>query len=205
MASAKEYEQRIKRMRFDGLRRLWHNRNNDGSWESGKALEYIIIRAFELEIQKAKSTAFNSVSYPFDVPYPFPYGEKDTKKTMEQIDGAIHIDGMHALIECKDYSDSKIDVGPLSKLRNQLARRHGVVFGLFFSTSGYTEPAQIQVSNMAPQIILLWDKEDIEFCLSEGCFIECLKEKYRQAIENCEYYYDYKLSITGVNKFLVTR
>lgn len=192
-------------MEYDDLRALWPNRDNPDFWKSGKALEYIIIRAFELEIQKAPFTSFNSVSYPFNVPYPFQYGNTDSKKTMEQIDGAIHIDGMHALIECKDYSDSKIDVGPLSKLRNQLSRRHGVVFGLFFSTSGYTEPAQIQVANMAPQIILLWDKEDIEFCLSEGCFIKCLKEKYRQAIENCEYYYDYKLSITGVNEFLVTR
>lgn len=201
MASAEEYEQKIKQMDFKDLRHLWNDRVNNDFWKSGKALEYIIIRAFELEIQKAKSTGFNSVSYPFTVDYPFKYKNEDNHEVMEQYDGAIHINGMHALIECKDYTERKIDVEPLAKLRNQLSRRHGMVFGIVFSTSGFTPPAEILVNFMAPQIILLWGVDDIEYCLNHKCFIDCLMVKYRQAIEHCEHYFNYSSFMSGFEQY----
>ena len=64
---------------------------------------------------------------------------------IEQIDGAVHVDELHALVECKDYGKSNIKVEPLAKMRNQLARRRASVFGMFFSATDYTTPAQIQV------------------------------------------------------------
>ena len=110
------------------------------------------------------------------------------------------IDGEYALVECKDYSGAKINIEPLAKMRNQLARRHSSVFGMFFSATDYTVPAEILVSYMAPQLIVLWTKMDIEFCLKNSCFIPCMKEKYRRAVENCEYNYAFYLEHTEFEK-----
>jgi len=104
------------------------------------------------------------------------------------------VDEMHALVECKDYGEEKINIDPLAKLRNQLARRHSNAFGMFFSATEFTEPAEILVGHMAPQLIILWSKEDIEFCLLNGCFIPCMKEKYKQGLEICEYNYPFWLN-----------
>ena len=73
-----------------------------------------------------------------------------------------------------------------------LARRHGNVFGMFFSSTPFTTPAQIQVQFMAPQIIILWGFEDMDYCMRNECFIDCMEWKYQQAIERCEYHLNYK-------------
>lgn len=209
MSKAEEYEQEIrKRKSHSSLLKLWedHKKNgfDDSFWKKGKVLEYVVLRAFELEIDKSapeleKMGCARNVSYPYDVEAPdyFEY-----KMTIEQIDGAIHIDGLHALVECKDYSNSKISIESLAKMRNQLARRHGSVFGMFFSTSGYSTPAEILVSYMAPQLIILWTIQDIEYCLKNERFIKCMKEKYRKAIENCEYNYAFYVEDTDLDSLI---
>jgi len=88
-------------------------------------------------------------------------------------------------------------------MRNQLARRHASVFGMFFSAIELTTPAQIQVKFMAPQLIIIWMKEDIDYCVRNKSFISCMKEKYRQAVENCEYIYPYgRIQQEDVSKYL---
>ena len=160
-------------------------------WNDGKLLEYIVLRGFELERE-------GCVTYPYDVIDP----DSEYKKPIEQIDGVVHVDELHALVECKDYDHAKIKVEPLTKMRNQLARRHGAVFGMFFSITDLTTPALIQVKYMAPQMIIIWSKEDIDHCLKTGHFIECMKAKYRMAVEYCKYKYDFFMDDDDIEKYL---
>ena len=196
MATAKEYEQMIKKYHHYRFGKLWDEYLNGSYdktfWADGKLWEYIVLRGFEIERD-------GCVTYPYDV-------EDEKMKyggPIEQIDGAVHVDELHALVECKDYDTAKIKVEPLTKMRNQLARRHASVFGMFFSATELTTPAQIQVKFMAPQLIIIWTKEDIDYCVRNNSFISCMKEKYRQAVENCEYIYPYGcIQQEDVSKYL---
>lgn len=168
------------------LRELWNSRKDDEGndlWPKGKLMEYLIVRAFEMESSAVKPV---NVTYPFSV-----RGEEINNEEMEQIDGAIHVMGLHALIECKDYKDAKIDIEPLVKLRFRLQVRHSSAFGIFFSCTEMTEPAEYWIGYMAPQLIIFWDKEDLEYCLEKKCFVECLEAKYRMAIDKRNYNYSY--------------
>ena len=191
-----DYINEIKKKDKEGIKQLWaeHVQNKKGGsifWKSGKLFEYVILRAFEIEMSDRNSNfGINQVTYPFSVSCP-DFGD-ESKGVLEQIDGAIFVDGLFSLIECKDYEKNKIDVEPLSKLRNQLIRRHGNLFGMFFSMTPFTTPASIQVQFMAPQIIILWEFEDIDYCMENSCFIDCMKWKYEMAVECCEYYLSYK-------------
>lgn len=181
MATEAEYKNKIQSYRQFGLKRLWRKKRqnclDDDFWESGKLLEYAILRAFELEGAE--------VTYPYSVEL---QGEE-----VEQIDGAIKVGSLYSLIECKDYSQIPINITPLAKLRNQLLRRHASIFGMFFSMSDYTNPAEMLVQYMSPQMIILWSAEDIDYCMEHSCFIPCLRQKYKMAIENCEFHYQYSL------------
>lgn len=194
MSKAEEYERAVRGMDNKDLVALWeaHKANNfdESFWKKGKVLEYVVLRSIELEIQTSEESIKGSVTYPYDV---FMSHYENPSKPIEQIDGAVIIDELYALVECKDYNEEKIDIVPLAKLRNQLARRHSNVFGMFFSATEFTEPAEILLGYMAPQLIILWSIEDIEFCLNNRCFIPCMRMKYRKAIETCEYNYPYWL------------
>ncbi len=90
------------------LLNLWEyiQRNETPDWEPGRALEYLVIRAFELEGAE--------VAYPFAV--------QMGGTIVEQIDGAVHTNGLSCLIECKDQAGN-VNIDPIAKLRNQLLRR----------------------------------------------------------------------------------
>lgn len=194
MDKADEYQIEIRNMDSQSLIKLWEEHIEEGFdesfWKKGKVLEYVVLRAFELEKE-------GCVTYPYDV-----YAGKGEgyNKPIEQIDGAVHVDELYALVECKDYTGNKINIEPLAKMRNQLARRHSAVFGMFFSATQYTSPAEILVGYMAPQLIILWTKEDIECCLRNSCFIQCMKTKYRKAVENCEYNYAFYMEYNEFEK-----
>lgn len=196
MATSEEYEYKIQDLNYEGLEELWKNKVEDTLdeeyWNSGKLFEYLIIRAFEIEIteiSKKHGRLLGDVSYPFNVTYP--YVGIDDNTILEQIDGAVRFESYHALIECKDYKTSKIKVEPLAKMRSQLMRRHSGLFGMFFTMTELTEPAQIQAQFMSPQLILLWSKEDIDYCLKNHCFLDCMKWKYKVAVERCVFRNDY--------------
>lgn len=195
MATSAEYMRFIKCVCREDLIKLWEDCLNDTYdkvfWNDGKLLEYIVLRGFELERE-------GCVTYPYNVIDP----DSEYKNPIEQIDGAVHVDELHALVECKDYDHTRIKVEPLTKMRNQLARRHGAVFGMFFSITDLTMPALIQVKYMAPQMIVIWSKEDIEHCLRTGHFIECMKAKYRMAVEYCRYKYDFFMDDSDMEKYL---
>lgn len=165
-----------------GLYDLWMRvckENKPSSfWSSGKALEHIIIRAFEIEGAEVK--------YPFEVSY--------DNKIVEQIDGAIFVNGLSVLSECKDYAKGKIDIEPIAKLRNQLLRRPNGVIGSVFSMTEFTEPMKILSSYVYGPIILLWSVEEIEYCLKYRCFTKALVAKYRQAVAFANYAFRYDIA-----------
>ncbi len=145
MEKAEEYEQKIKKMDSYALLNLWKEHAetefDESFWKKGKVLEYVVLRAFEIEILEGeKQEQKGSVTYPYNV---FAPQDSAYVKPLEQIDGAVHVDELYALVECKDYSGVKINIEPLAKMRNQLARRHSSVFGMFFSATDYTVPAEM--------------------------------------------------------------
>ncbi|HUY92587.1 MAG TPA: hypothetical protein VMV10_27860 [Pirellulales bacterium] len=131
MSSSAELEAKIKLIAdWDGLRGLWAEvkAGTPGGWEDGKALEYLVIRAFELDPDEKPI-----VRYPYVVPL---FGEK-----VEEIDGAVHLPGLSCLVETKDWS-KKVAIEPIVKMRSQLLRRPAGTIGIVFSKEGFTDPAR---------------------------------------------------------------
>lgn len=153
------------------LVKFWEQilQKNTPMWQSGKALEYLIIRAFELNGAK--------VSYPYEI---FKDG-----KPFEQIDGFVYVENLACLIECKDYKDEKADFTPLAKIRSQLLRRPSQTIASIFCTAGFTEPATILATYAAPQTILLWEGTEINYVLKNNNICDSLVKKYKVFTERC--------------------
>ena len=131
------------------LTNLFHQiragRAPDG-WPAGKAFEFLVLRAFELEGAEVR----------------WPYEVKLDGEVIEQIDGAIHADGASWLVEAKDQR-SPVNVEPIAKLRNQLLRRPAAARGLVFSTSGFTEPAKTLCRFISPRRVVEEGFPDYDF------------------------------------------
>ena len=106
MTTAAKYESMIKSLQWHDLRSLWNDietRNTPG-WDVGKAFEYLILRAFQLDGAKVK----------------WPYRVKLFGEEVEQIDGVVYCSGLSCLVESKDFADKvNIDIAPIAKLRRQ--------------------------------------------------------------------------------------
>ena len=55
--------------------------------------------------------------------------------------------------------------------------------GLLFSTSGYTNPAQILADYLGGQTILLWHPEEIELAVRKNRIVPLLEAKFRACVE----------------------
>jgi Restriction endonuclease len=167
MPTEADYRQRIS-YTSPQLIDLWQSiqAGDTPGWDAGKALEYLIIRAFEVEGA--------AVTYPFAV--------QMEGTIVEQIDGAVYSDGLNCLVECKDQ-ESNISIDPVAKLRNQMLRRPTGITGLVFSSTSFTEPTLILAQYSANQAILLWDRDDIEYALEHQQMRVGLVKKYRYCIE----------------------
>lgn len=166
---AQDLVARAQALGFAELRELWEaiQAGSAGDWPPGKALEHLVLRAFEIEGA--------------EVTWPYPVSRDG--ETLEQIDGAVHVEGLHCLIESKD-TDGAVNLEPIAKLRNQLLRRHSSVVGCVFSRSGFTQPASTLAQFVGPQLILLWTGPEISYVLEREAFIRALRRKYRVAIEH---------------------
>jgi hypothetical protein len=165
---ATDHIARIRQLDWDGLRDLW-DRTAKGpapGWPPGKAFEYLVLRAFELDGA--------TVRWPFEVTL----GDS----VIEQIDGAVYASHLSCLIEAKDTA-GLIDIGALAKMRTQLARRPGGTLGAVFSRSGFTDPAVALAGYFAPQTVLLWSGKEILECLLERRIASMLLEKFRECVE----------------------
>lgn len=104
MAVADDIE-RIRTHGWPQLQELWRSivLGQTPDWGAGKAMEYLILRAFELDGA--------DVVWPYSVPL---HGEQ-----IEQIDGAVYCGGLSCLVESKATTD-KVNIEPIAKLRYQL-------------------------------------------------------------------------------------
>jgi hypothetical protein len=136
-------------------------------WPPGKAFEHIVLRAFEIE-----RTA--RVIWPFTVPL--------QGKVIEQIDGAVYVEGLPCLIETKDYDDP-LNIEPIAKLRNQLMRRPSGTMGLVFTMSNFTDPAKSLTRLMNPLSILLWDYHELRYGIENQVMCRGLVTKFMYAVE----------------------
>ena len=164
-------------MEWDKLVQTWNKREQQeikDTWGQGKFFEYAIIRAFETEGAQ--------VRYPYIV-HSHHIGI-DGNKVLEQIDGAIYVNGLSVIVESKDYKKKSIDIEPLAKLQVRLRRRPSPVIGCLFSASDMTWTAQALIETLMPHTILFWSKRDIEYCFENHCFVEGLQLKYKSVIED---------------------
>jgi hypothetical protein len=164
----REYIDWIREMKWPELWGLWEKiaSGNTPGWGDGKALEHLVVRAFEL--------GGLEVEYPYHVP---PGGNP-----LEQIDGIVYFPHHVYLLECKD--EKATDIEAIAKLRNQLMRRPDTTLGCVFTRDHFTPPAVIVADFATPQRILLWSKLDIEGGLRNENFAIVLQYKYRQL---CKY------------------
>ncbi len=160
---ALEYQRRAEGLSWKAIRSLSEavKRGDTPGWEEGKALEYLIVRAFRLSGAK-------EAEYPYDVP---PAGNP-----IEQIDGLVPLDGHTFLVECKDRD--AVDVEAIAKLRNQLLRRPETTLGCVFAAGRFTAPALVVVDFSVPHRILLWSEIDIEDSIKQRDFVSTLRAKY---------------------------
>ena len=160
---------------------LWdHIQNNDTpDWEPGRALEYLVVRAFELENAE--------VAYPFTV--------QMGGTIVEQIDGAVHTSGLSCLIECKDQAGN-VNIDPIAKLKNQLSRRPNGVIGSMFSSTSFTEATVYLSQYNMNQAVLLWNSDDITYGLTQQFMSRGLFRKYWYCVQTGKT--DYNLLLEGV-------
>jgi hypothetical protein len=157
------YEKRAQAMQWPELALLWQAIKDEDTptWDDGKALEYLVVRAFELSRLE--------VEYPYDVP---PGG-----KPIEQIDGLVYLNDLAFLIECKDKETADIQV--IAKVRNQLERRPPTTLASIFIAGEFTTPALILTDLTSPHRITLWTLDDIESAVKARDFRSPLLDKYR--------------------------
>lgn len=166
-----EYAELISRYDRNRLCDLWEaiSVGDTPDWEPGKALEYLVIRAFELEGAEVQW------------PYRVALGAED-RGPVEQIDGVVYVEGLACLVESKDQEE-RVNIEPIAKLRNQLLRRPGAAIGTVISRSGFTDPAMTLARYVNPQTILLWDGEELAYALSKQRMRASLVAKYRYCVE----------------------
>ena len=180
MAAEDINRHRISQLGDSDLLELWNqikeNQTESLDWKPGKAFEYLILRAFELEGAE--------VRWPFSVDI--------EGNVVEQIDGVIYADGLSVIVESKDWTD-RVNIEPIAKLRNQLLRRPSGSIGVIFSREGFTEPAITLAHYLSPQTILLRGGEEIAFALENRYMRQGLLAKYRYCVERGLPDYDIRL------------
>ncbi|MBI4568327.1 MAG: restriction endonuclease [Planctomycetes bacterium] len=146
-------------------------------WPAGKAFEYAVVRAFEIEAKRSKRA---HVEYPFVVPESGDAGNGGG--ALEQIDGIVYFDGIGCLLESKDHEDS-VSYKEIAKLESALRRRPALTIGALFSTAGFTEPAKILTQRALPRTILLWELKEIIHATRRGMMLDGLRKKLRMAMK----------------------
>lgn len=163
-----DYQGRIAQLNYEGLLELWQAiaAGNALGWAPGKALEYLVLRAFQLEGAEVR----------------WPYSVSIDEEEIEQIDGVVYTNGISCLIECKDTAQ-RTNVEPIAKMRNQLLRRPSAAVGAIVSIKGFTDAATILARFLAPQTILLWNGDELAFSLRNQTLCRDIEAKYRYCVE----------------------
>lgn len=155
---------KIRTYDWSKLLKLWKGikEGNTPTWASGKALEYLFVRAFDLD--KAQVA--------------FPYCN-NLLLSQEQFDGFVYLPSLGSgfIVECKDWS-TPVSFDELSKLHGRLLYRTPSTYGIFVSKSGFTPSAMELLHLLHPHKILLWTFNDIDECFKNHKFVKALIYKY---------------------------
>lgn len=164
MPTNEAYEQIIAQYDHAGLLELWRaiEGGNTPGWEPGRAFEYLVLRAFDLEGAR--------VRWPYRV------------ERFEQIDGFLYSDGLTCLIESKDQA-TPLDIGDIAKVRHRLSRRPTVSLGVIFSRTGFTTPVLQQARFFVPQNVILWNGNELGYALERQVMRASLRVKYEYSLE----------------------
>lgn len=158
----------IRSYNWPKLRKFWSQikDGNTPGWSNGKALEYLLVRAFDLDGAE--------VVYPYN---------NTIHNAKEQFDGYVYVRELGAgfLIECKDWSDN-VSFDQLAKLHGRLTYRMPSTYGIFLSKNGFSASALELIFMMHPHNILLWSFNDIDECFKNHKFMKALKYKYQYAM-----------------------
>ena len=170
MPTRDDLEAHAKEMGWPELRSLWNRikGRDTPDWPPGKAFEYLVLRAFNLDGA--------------DVRWPYPVSLHGNGEVIEEIDGSVRVGGLYGLIESKDESGN-IAIAPIAKLRNQLLRRPAGTIGMVFSSSEYTEAALLLAQFSLPQAIQLWTGREVEFALTSERICNLCERKYRACVD----------------------
>jgi hypothetical protein len=163
---------RAQRWSREDLVALWEKicaREEIDGWADGRALEYIVMRAFELEGAR--------IRWPYGVTYPQKFG------TMEQIDGLVYWAGHAFLMECKDFSEPAA-IEAIAKLRFRLEGRPPGTMAVLLSARDFTLPTEVFAQFASPLNVLLWGRADLDIALrNKGLMTKALEMKLWYAIE----------------------
>lgn len=95
---------------------------------------------------------------------------------IEQVDGAIEMDGKHFLVEAK-FTRAKTDVDDLSRCINRVLLRSGA-HGLCVSLAGFTEAAyELAEDFLSQRVMLLLDVAELALLLERGFDLKDLLQK----------------------------
>jgi hypothetical protein len=164
-----EYRERVSRLGIGDLRRMWEvlcSGDDLPGWHPGRALEYLVLRAFQLEGAE--------VTWPYDV--------RRNGVHLEQVDGAVYFDGLTCLIETKDQSEP-IDFLAITRMKAKLMRRPRTVIGAVFGVGDFSRAALQLTESLPPPDVLLWRGRDIAWALQRRAMREGMRRKQRHAIE----------------------
>jgi hypothetical protein len=148
---------------------LWRDirlRLTSPNWARGKAFEYLILRAFELNGA--------DVVWPFSV--------REGKGTIEQIDGIIYVHGLAVVCEAKDH-DCDLNFEAIARLKHKVSRRPPGTVAACFASRGFTEEALLLTQKSSPQNVLLWYGPELETALLYKKIGDDLLVKYRRMVE----------------------
>jgi hypothetical protein len=166
-------DQHVERIRqyktHAALLKLWQKLQQGDplpEWPAGRALEYLFLRAFEIE----------------KVEVDWPHSNYLEGAEVEQLDGAVHADGLSFIVEAKD-TGGLVNIEPIAKLSTQLQRRPPAAMGLVVSRSGFTRPAKRLIRYLSPIRVLLWDGGELTSALQEKGMREGMRWKYRMAVQ----------------------
>lgn len=181
-SAAEGHEAAIRLLDRAGIASLWSavKVGDTPDWPAGKALEYLVLRLFELDGAEVK----------------YPCSVRDvTGLELEQLDGVVHFQHLTCLVECKDSTTPR-NIEPIAKLRGQLLRRPSGLIGVVFARKGFTEPARVLATYTGPNAILLWTGDDLEYVLAGYNACTALVTKYRWTVSHA--LPDFDLTTLGI-------
>lgn len=143
--------------------------------DAGIVFERLVLEAFRLS--KAE------VHEPFRVP------SRSTSYAMEQIDGLVVVNEWQAfLVESKLHKES-LSFNPIALLNHRVEQRIIGTVGLFFSASGYTDPARESAQYLRPIRVLLFDGTELNRAIETRDLVQLVKEKWIGAVKYGDPYY----------------